>query len=173
MSKKRFYLLLFLTSIPFLMYSQNNSELELKSKLGKTLVYFHKHGVTIKPENDTMYIYLYDWIGTAYRYGGTSKKGIDCSGFANQVYAYIYNIDLPRSSRAIYKKCDERVKKKNLRFGDLLFFKIGKHRKVSHVGIYLNNGKFIHASTSSGVIISNLDLSYYKKYFYKAMRINE
>jgi lipoprotein Spr len=114
-------------------------------------------------------IELYDisskWLKTPYKMGGNSKKGVDCSGFVNAVYKDVYKKTLNRSTANIFKKDIAKVELSNLNEGDLVFFRTGKgDKKVpNHVGIYLKDGKFIHASTSKGVIVSSLDEQYYKK----------
>lgn len=104
-----------------------------------------------------------EWSGTPYRYGGSSKTGTDCSGFASQLYREVYEISLPRSSGEM-AKLSIRVEEKDLRSGDLVFFKING-KTISHVGVYLGDKKFIHASTKRGVIISHLDEEYYRRTF--------
>jgi lipoprotein Spr len=116
-----------------------------------------------------LYYKAFDWIGTKYKYAGESKKGIDCSGFASTVYNDVYCIKLEGGSGDIYKSTTP-VKKENLKEGDLVFFKI-KRGKISHVGIYLANNKFVHASVHSGVVISSLEEPYYKKYFFSGGRL--
>jgi lipoprotein Spr len=109
------------------------------------------------------------WLGAPYLLGGSTKDGADCSGFVQTVYKTVYNISLYRKAEDIVKNC-ELIDKKDLKTGDLVFFKI-KSTKVSHVGIYLNDGKFIHATSSKGVIVSDLSIAYYTKYYYSAGRI--
>jgi lipoprotein Spr len=111
------------------------------------------------------------WLGTPYKYGGTSKSGADCSGFAGQVYSAAYGKTIGRSSRDIFDQCRE-VPKVSLREGDFVFFKI-KSKKISHVGIYLTQGYFIHASTSKGVIVSNLNEEYYQKTYAGGGRLKD
>jgi lipoprotein Spr len=117
-----------------------------------------------------LYSQVYDWIGTRYQYAGKSKKGIDCSGFVSEMYRNAYCINLSGGSRDIWT-CVKPVEKEELQEGDILFFKI-KKGQISHVGVYLGNNKFAHASVQSGVIISDLDEAYYKKYFFKGGRLH-
>lgn len=120
-------------------------------------------------DNPQLYYEVYRWYRTCYRYGGQSDKGIDCSGFINMLYEKIYHKKLPRASYAMYPICRPLGKKEVPAEGDLVFFKIHKKR-ISHVGIYLQHGKFAHASNVVGVTISDLSEAYYKKYFYRAGR---
>ena len=110
-----------------------------------------------------------DWLGTTYCYAGNTKNGVDCSGFVSAIYKTVFHIDLEGSSKDIFKDA-KTIKRSQLREGDLVFFRIRK-KKVSHVGIYLGQNKFAHASVHDGVIISDLDEDYYKKYFYKGGRM--
>jgi lipoprotein Spr len=110
-----------------------------------------------------------DWYGVRYRHGGSSKSGIDCSAFTAVVYATAFGISIPRVSREQYR-VSEKISTTELQEGDLVFFNtIG--RGVSHVGIYLGNNKFIHASSSHGVMVSDLFDSYYLRRFIGAGRI--
>lgn len=115
-----------------------------------------------------LYRYVDEWYGTPYKYGGCQKNGVDCSCFTNNLYAAVYGRKLPRSAGDMYKECDK-VSMEKIKQGDLLFFKINGN-SISHVGVYLKGTKFVHASTSKGVIISDLNEAYYKKYFYTAGR---
>lgn len=109
------------------------------------------------------------WLGTPYRYGGNTRKGVDCSGFVNAVYLSVYRIQLPRSSKDIYARC-KKISRKELKEGDLVFFDY-EGKGVSHVGLYLSDGQYAHASTSKGVVISDLDNSFSKKKYVGAGRI--
>ena len=129
-------------------------------------------GVDINLEdNHKLYMESADWIGVPYRGGGDSKRGTDCSGLTYQVYRKVYRTQLPRNTEDLKKK-NNKVSKRNLREGDLVFFTSrNSGKKVAHVGIYLKNGKFIHASTSKGVIVSNLNEDYYTKHWISGGRI--
>jgi lipoprotein Spr len=120
--------------------------------------------------NMKLFHFVYDWIGTPYRFGGSSRKGIDCSAFTKQLYSDVFNLTIRRSSRDIFSMVNP-VGKDDLKEGDLVFFKIHS-RSISHVGIYLGNNRFAHAS-SRGVAISSLDDAYYSRYFYKGGRLLE
>src|SRR6202000_1095160 len=118
--------------------------------------------------NMKLFHFVYDWIGTPYHFGGHTKKGIDCSGFTKELYSEVFNLDIKRSSRDIFSMVSP-VSKTELKEGDLVFFKIHS-RSITHIGIYLGDGRFAHASMK-GVAISNLDDPYYNRYFYKGGRL--
>jgi lipoprotein Spr/probable lipoprotein NlpC len=108
-----------------------------------------------------LYRFITDWTGVKYRLGGMDKSGIDCSGFALLLEKNIYGYTLPRRS----KDQAETIKKKTqnkLQEGDLIFFSFGG-TEVDHVGVYLNNNFFVHASTTRGVIVDDLKLPVYQK----------
>ena len=115
------------------------------------------------------------YIGTPYRYGGTTRAGMDCSGLLMNSFRSI-NINLPRSSEA-QSKVGQEVDLKDLEPGDLVFFATGnKKRKITHVGLVTevngkNQVKFIHASSSLGVVETNIYADYYQKRFRVARRV--
>lgn len=122
-------------------------------------------------DNHKLYVNAAEWIGTPYRIGGESKRGTDCSGLVSQLYKKVYRTHLPRSTDGQLKKSNK-ISRRNLREGDLVFFTSRNSRKkVAHVGIYLKGGKFIHASTSQGVIVSSLKEKYYTQYWLCGGRI--
>lgn len=129
-------------------------------------------GVDINLEdNHKLYLESAKWIGVPYRSGGDSKRGTDCSGFVSQVYRKVYRTQVPRNTEDLQKK-SSKIAKRNLREGDLVFFTSSRSRKkVAHVGIYLKNGKFVHASTSKGVIVSRLSERYYTQHWISGGRI--
>ena len=129
-------------------------------------------GVAISATSNTkMYQFIYDWLGTPYHFGGDTKKGVDCSGFAFQLYDKTFNTIIGSNSRNIFSMVNP-IDKSDLREGDLVFFKIHS-KSISHVGVYIGDNKFAHASSSKGVMISNLEEAYWQRYFYKGGRILE
>ncbi|MBB5623795.1 lipoprotein Spr/probable lipoprotein NlpC [Pedobacter cryoconitis] len=113
-----------------------------------------------------LYRFITDWTGVRYRLGGLDKRGIDCSGFALLLNKEIYGLNLPRRS----KDQADVIKEKNvsqLKEGDLIFFSFGGNG-IDHVGVYLNHGFFVHASTTRGVIVDDLSLPAYQRVLVKA-----
>lgn len=108
--------------------------------------------------NIKLYAFIDKWLNTSYSYGGQDSKGIDCSGFTQLLYDEVYQKKLPRTSASQYELIN---KKKKLSEGDLVFFTTVKDRKISHVGVYLHNNKFVNA-TNKGVAISDITQSYWK-----------
>lgn len=108
------------------------------------------------------------WKGVHYKMGGNSMAGIDCSALTRRVYSKT-NVYLPRTtSRQI--RLGKRVKKENLRVGDLVFFKSTPHQR--HVGVYVGNGKFMHASSKKGVTISTLNNKYWVAHYEQSRHIS-
>lgn len=119
-------------------------------------------------KNEQLYQFIDSWMGTPHRMGGLSKNGVDCSAFTCILEREIYQKSLSRTA----KQMAGQVKRKyedNLQEGDLVFFDFGG-RRFSHVGVYLSNNKFVHASLSKGVTISDLTDPWYSKYFSRAGR---
>ena len=129
-------------------------------------------GVNIGPhDNHKLYLEAARWIGTPYRSGGSSTRGTDCTGLTSSIYRKVYNISLPRTTEE-QKSMGVRVKKSNLKEGDLVFFSSDrKSRRVGHAGIYLKNHLFIHASSSRGVMISSLEEEYYRRHWMVGKRV--
>lgn len=109
-----------------------------------------------------------DWCHVQYRMGGTSKKGIDCSGLVYQTYQTKFGFDMPRSTE-YQSKIGRSIQQDQLIAGDLVFFKTGITTR--HVGMYIDKGKFLHASSSKGVMISNLEDPYWSNAYWKAQRV--
>ena len=114
----------------------------------------------------------YSWIGTPYVYGGTTRKGADCSGFLQRLFADIAAVSLPRNSRKQAEYC-RKVPDRMLQPGDLVFFdgsRIGSG--IAHVGLYVGDGRMIHASSSRGVIVSDIGERYYRERYRRAGRVD-
>jgi cell wall-associated NlpC family hydrolase len=123
-------------------------------------------------DNERLLQFMEEWYGTRYHYGGINKDGIDCSAFVSLLMSSVYGINnLPRMSKDQFI-ATPRVSKINLQEGDLVFFHTyGRKKKtVTHVGVYLRNNKFIHASVS-GVMISDLGEDYYAAHYVGAGRV--
>lgn len=122
-------------------------------------------------DNPKLYETVNSWLGVPYKYGGTDRNGIDCSAFVGVVYRQVYGVNLHRTCNDMLQ--DVRlIAKSQLREGDILFFTNSKG-KVSHVGVYLKDGLFAHASTSNGVSVSRVDDTYWSKHFYKGGRVKK
>jgi len=110
-----------------------------------------------------------EWWGTPYVLGGNSKNGVDCSYFTLDVMRDIYKVNLKRTAAEQYEQ-SVKIEWNNLKEGDLIFFKTDGRRRISHVGIYLANNKFAHASTSQGVTIGDLTDPYWQRRLYSLGR---
>ncbi len=113
--------------------------------------------------NVKLFSYIDEWYGTPYRFGGSSKEGIDCSAFTSGLMTTVFGVGLPRMAKDQFNVC-EHLEKNELEEGDLVFFHTTR-KGISHVGIYLGNGKFVHASVNNGVTISDMTDGYYAKAF--------
>lgn len=110
--------------------------------------------------NMELYSFIDEWWGTRYRYGGTDKKGIDCSSFTGKLLQQVYGLNMQRTAHDQFSQC-EKIANEDLQEGDLVFF--NTRGGVSHVGIYLGDNYFVHSSTSNGVTISSLTDNYYSR----------
>lgn len=128
---------------------------------------------TQRAENETTDIntalmdFYNEWKNVQYKFGGNSKKGIDCSAFTQRAFKEKLDITIPRSTRTQVKVGKE-IKKSQLKLGDLVFFKTGKLDR--HVGIYMGKGKFMHASIK-GIKFTKLDKPFYKKAYWTSRRV--
>lgn len=149
---------------------------QTKAKQEKIKVIEEKTGITPTQGSSllTLYSEAVGWLKTPYRRGGTSKRGMDCSGLTTTIYKNVFGINLQRSSRDISKLDVEDLKKDELRPGDLVFFSTSRRTKVvNHVGIFLGNKHFVHASCGSGVIVSSLDEPYYQRTWVKGGKVKD
>lgn len=113
------------------------------------------------------------WLGVPYVYGGNSKRGVDCSGLTCAIYNKVYGISLHRRSRDQYAKDIKRKKKGALQMGDLVFFTSpGSNGACGHVGIFLKDDKFIHASSSRGVVVDRLESKYFTRNWLAGGEVN-
>lgn len=139
-----------------------------KQELSKAL------GITIE---DDEYLDLYreaaNWLGVRYRLGGMSRQGIDCSGFSKMVYSEVFGKTIDRVSTTIANNLDIVVPVKDLQPGDLVFFATNRRKKkINHVGVYLGDGHFVHASSGKKqVVVSSLLEGFYKNTYRKGGRM--
>jgi lipoprotein Spr len=152
--------------------TKSDEQLVAYDKKGGVLRFINKnkkenstaHGLTFQDK-------LVEYLGTKYRFGGNNKyTSIDCSAFTKTVYEELFNIKLPRTAAQQYE-FSERISKDELKPGDLVFFNTRRGVRVGHVGIYIGNNEFVHASSSKGVIKSSLDEDYYTRTYIGAGRI--
>jgi lipoprotein Spr len=164
--------ILFSITLLYSCKSTKNTSENASSYAAKKLQNKYAAVLAVNPEsikNIKLYQFVDEWIGVPYKYGGKTKDGIDCSDFTSVLCKTVYNKTVEVPATKIYSVCKP-ISMNEIQEGDLIFFKI-ESEKISHVGVYLQNNKFIHASTKKGVIINDLNEAYYKKYFYKAARI--
>ena len=119
---------------------------------------------------DALYEEYMKWEGTIYKFGGTSKQGVDCSSFVQQLYFNALGIKVPRSTKE-QAKIGRWIKKSQLRSGDLVLFKTAYNER--HSGVYLEHGKFMNASSTYGVTLSNLNNPYWKAKYWQSRRVFE
>ena len=112
------------------------------------------------------------WLGTPYRYGGADRRGTDCSGLVMELYRSVCATKLPRTTVEQKSYCTK-VARNQARVGDLMFFGSSKGGgQISHVGLYIGKGEMIHASSSRGVMVSNVDAGYWGDRFRGAGRVD-
>jgi len=150
-----------------------NRETSKSNKLETTSALQMKYAILLNTEvenvnNPELYKKIDEWYGTRYQYGGSTKQGIDCSAFMQVLFSSLYGFILPRTAKDQYK-LSTKISRVEMREGDLLFF--NTTGGVSHVGYYLQNNKFVHASTG-GVTISDIFDPYYLRRFVGVGRID-
>jgi len=120
-------------------------------------------------KNNDLLNFIENWYGVKYLYGGTTKKGIDCSAFTQELLKEVFGITTDRIAGDQYNKC-KKINREQLQIGDLLFFKAKNKSYITHVAFYLGNNKFIHASVNKGITFDDLNSKYYSNIFYCAGR---
>lgn len=172
-----------LMAIPAVDAQQKKRKSRAKPKVAatvtnKTKVFESKMGegsITADSTLVPLYSEAANWLRTPYRRGGTSERGMDCSGLTGTIVNNVFGIKLQRSSRDIAVNDVHDLKKADLMPGDLVFFSTRsyKSKRINHVGVYLGNNHFVHASCSNGVIISNLNEPYYLRSWVKGGRVKD
>lgn len=119
---------------------------------------------------EKMLMEIIKYLGTPYKYGGNTKDGMDCSAFTQIIFKDVFNLPLERSARLQYTQGSVIDKGEELKVGDLVFFNTRKRVKPGHVGIYIGDNLFAHASTKKGVTITALDYDYYARTYMGARR---
>lgn len=123
-------------------------------------------------DKDEVMYKVIEYLNTPYRWGGTSKNGIDCSAFVQTVMYQALGVSIPRTSYT-QSEVGEDVAREDLKFGDLVFFDTRGRGRVSHVGIYMSDGYFVHSGSKTGVAVASLDSDFYSRTFLKAKRVIE
>ena len=147
-------------------------DIEISSLLGKE--YKNENidipGYDYTTLREKMLMEVIKYLNTPYKYGGNTKDGMDCSAFTQILFRDVFNINLERSARLQYNQGREVSGKSELMFGDLVFFNTRKRVRPGHVGIYIGDNLFAHASTKKGVTITSIDYDYYSRTFMGARR---
>ncbi|WP_226692895.1 MULTISPECIES: C40 family peptidase [Rodentibacter] len=162
---KRIKILFFVSSLVTLFacssgnFKQENYAINYKGQIDDPIM-----AITLLSEQQ------YEWAGTPYVLGGKSRKGVDCSGFVQKTFFDRFNITLPRTTKD-QAKYGKLVRKEDIQTGDLIFFKTGRGPNGYHVGIYVKDDKFLHASTKGGVIYSSMNSPFWNKTFWQVRRI--
>lgn len=122
---------------------------------------------------DDMVVVALSLIGTPYKYGGASPEtGFDCSGLVKYILGLSSPVELPRTSHEMYTMSGRSLKESELKAGDLLFFRIGKSKRINHVAVYIGENRFVHApSKGNAVRVDPLGSSYWQKYYVGARRV--
>lgn len=127
-----------------------------------------KNTPSARKKTDALLDVYRQWKGTPYRLGGNSRSGIDCSAFMQQTYQSAFSASLPRTTKEQFRQ-GKPISQKELQVGDLVFFQTSN--STWHVGVYLGDRQFMHASVTYGVSVANLDNGYWQKRYKGARRI--
>jgi cell wall-associated NlpC family hydrolase len=121
--------------------------------------------------NLSLYNFIEDWYGVRYKMGGGDRSGIDCSAFVQRLYESVFCTNLVRTAFEQFNTCRLVFNQDSLKEGDLVFFKTRGKKRITHVGIYLMNNFFVHASSTQGVTISSLNEAYWSRFYAGAGQI--
>ena len=150
--------------------SESSSEKKENNSHSLKKQYSVKLGVSESDiKNEKLYQFINEWYGVTYKYGGKDKSGIDCSGLTSTLYSQIYKKTISSNTKALVGEV-KKISESDLKEGDLVFFNTNG-KSISHVGVYLQNHKFVHASTKKGVMISDMNEPYFKKTYVSSGRV--
>jgi cell wall-associated NlpC family hydrolase len=141
------------------------------SSVSNSILSHNNESTAFSTVKEKMLMEIIRYLNTPYKFGGTTKKGIDCSAFTQTVFNHAVDFQLLRTARGQFTQGIEIDDKNELKFGDLVFFNTRRRVKPGHVGIYIGDNLFAHASSKNGVIVSTLDHNYYSKRFMGARRL--
>lgn len=161
---------LYLTSCKHQQSSTKTSETSTKTSSSIKKKYAEKLGISESDiKNEKLYQFIDDWYGVKYKYGGKDKSGIDCSGLTAVIYLTVYKKTISSNTKDLVNEA-KKIKESDLKEGDLVFFNTNG-KSISHVGVYLQNHKFVHASTKKGVMVSDMNEPYFKKTYVSSGRV--
>ncbi|KMQ51644.1 Lipoprotein spr precursor [Chitinispirillum alkaliphilum] len=126
----------------------------------------------VSPQSSRFRRIVESYLGVPYRYGGKTRRGIDCSGLVSAVFKDAFGLEFQYSSSKM-REVTTSIPAYRARVGDLVFFRGDNSGRINHVGIYMGNGRFVHASSSNGVIYSELSQEYYRNRFAGYGRVNQ
>lgn len=150
--------------------SESNTEKTEGNSHSLKKQYSEKLGVSESDiKNESLYKFINEWYGVPYKYAGKDKTGIDCSGLTSTLYLKVYKKTISSNTKALVDEV-KKIKESELKEGDLVFFNTNG-KSISHVGVYLQNNKFVHASTKKGVMISDMNEPYFKKTYVSSGRV--
>ena len=149
---------------------QSDSEISFNESSLKTKYALKLSVSESEIKNKTLYQFIDDWYGIPYKYAGKDKSGIDCSGLTSTLYLKVYNKTISSNTKTLVEEV-KKIKESDLKEGDLVFFNTNG-KNISHVGVYLQNHKFVHASSKKGVMISDMNEPYFKQTYVSSGRVN-
>jgi murein DD-endopeptidase / murein LD-carboxypeptidase len=152
--------------------SSNSDTVKAKSNSSSTLKSEYAFKLGVKESdiiNEELYSFINEWYAVPYKYAGKDKAGIDCSGLTAKLYLAVYKKTISSNTKSLVNEVKQ-INESELKEGDLVFF-ITNGKTISHVGVYLQNHKFVHASTKRGVMISDMNEPYFKQNYARSGRV--